>query len=307
MTHRPSLDALRGFLSLVVVIAHVCQVFVQPVSGPSVFLGWAARIAVLCFFGLSGYVIAMSLHANRRRGFQIGAYAMARVRRIVPPLLAVILLTAVAQIVLMMLGADYMPIAKAARAAFGSNPSEQLLALVSLTLAGDLTGMGLNGPLWSLAYEIQLYVIAGLCALIAWAKPYIKALAAALLLLYVFHISVWVAFDLQALCFVCFALGAAATALGTSTLTALDGWLRGSFIASAGQYSYTLYIGHFPLLLFLSFLAHHFAPASLSAQWAPLTAVAAMAVTWLTLASLGRLVERPDLFRRTSLAPVPAQ
>jgi peptidoglycan/LPS O-acetylase OafA/YrhL len=84
--------------------------------------------------------------------------------------------------------------------------------------------------------------------------------------------------------------------------------MRGSFLTGVGQYSYTLYIGHFPLLLAMWFVAFHTAPVLLTAQWAPFTALAAMAVTWLAMAALGRWVERPDLFRRrAALAPLTAQ
>lgn len=353
MSKLHSLDAMRGILSLIVVAAHSWGIVNQPVSNsPAIHAAFslAARVAVLCFFCLSGYVITMSLHSNRRRGFDLRAYAFARVRRIVPPLLAVIALTFAAEVTLVVIDADYMPLPTSVVSTYLTAPAGQIFALVTLGTTGELNGY-INWPLWSLTFELRLYVVAGLVAALLWSPR--KLLSLACLLAYIVAIDLPVLdspindwrplFNRQALCFVAFGLGSAAYLLrGASTravllvmaaalpiawaltvpnilanidtprmnaaqgllsvalagLVLLVGRMRGSLMAGAGQYSYTLYIGHFPLLLFLSFVAYQVAPASLSPKWAPLTAACAMAVTWLVLAALGRLVERPALFRR---------
>ena len=158
------LNALRGLLALVVLLGHSFDVFVKP-TGSMPFLAEAAinatHSAVRCFFVLSGYVIAMSLDENRRRGFSITDYALSRAVRIVPPLLVTILLVWVTADALRLAG--LATIQSGERAEFVTHPAEQLLALFTLAQWGDLTG-GLNGPLWTLAEEIKLYTFAGLVA-----------------------------------------------------------------------------------------------------------------------------------------------
>lgn len=167
--HANGLDCLRGLLSLIVVVAHAWQIFIRPldngtVSTASVLLGFAARAAVLCFFCLSGYVIAMSIGTNaaRNSGFRVGEFGASRFFRIAPPLLVVIFGTLVLEVALMMTGYQWASAMFAARNVYLTDAAGQIIALLTLCLAGDLTGAWLNGPLWSLAYEVQLYVIAGL-------------------------------------------------------------------------------------------------------------------------------------------------
>src|SRR5438132_224703 len=156
---------------MVVVAAHAWQIFVRPLDNGAVtwgtyVFGLGARVAVLAFFCLSGFVITLSIAENTRRhpAFDPLAYLSARAFRIAPPLLVVIALTFVTQVVLIMAGYNFVPARYAARAVFITDPIEQLTALGSLCLSGELTGRWLNGPLWSLTYEIRLYVIAGLLA-----------------------------------------------------------------------------------------------------------------------------------------------
>lgn len=166
----PSLDSLRGLLSLTVVLAHGWQVFVNPVEPDGTVAGYVAglfaRIAVLFFFCLSGYVIAQSIHANRTRHgrFDFSDYFWARFFRIVPPLVLVIALTYCIEILLILLMANTVESERAARRVFSTDVLSQLIALASIGLQGNLPGNWLNGPLWTLRYEIQLYALSGLAA-----------------------------------------------------------------------------------------------------------------------------------------------
>ena len=61
-------DAVRGFSAIIVLIAHLNQVFNIPIFGLNgfchLFFGILARYAVICFFILSGFLITMSILKN---------------------------------------------------------------------------------------------------------------------------------------------------------------------------------------------------------------------------------------------------
>jgi len=360
-----SLDSLRGALSVVVVCAHSWQIFVHPLDRGALTLGsyvfgLGARGAVLAFYCLSGYVITLSIAANTRRfgTFKPTEYFLARLFRIAPPLLAIIALTFVAEVVLWLTDLYFVRAPGAAREFFITDPLGQLWALATLCLSGELTGRWLNGPLWSLTYEIRLYVIAGLVASVALGRKWPwRALAAALLVLYLSSLR-WPdanrsALDLQTLSFAAFGVGAlahrwratsnttlaavaaaagalvAATGYASrsdhilSTLDTSQGWLVFQLMVSvlfgvmvilvgrsapwrvlraAGDYSYTLYIAHFPLFLVTYFVLHHLAPSALRSGWAVVTALAAIAGALWLLSSFGRYIERPSLQRHLTMA-----
>jgi peptidoglycan/LPS O-acetylase OafA/YrhL len=164
------LDALRGALAIIVCIAHGYQVFLAPLDPErsAIFagLGIGARLAVLWFFCLSGYVIALSVDKNLARNgyFCWREYASSRLWRILPPLLFVITLGAILALTARFAGIEALPVGvEGARASYGVNFKTQLLSLVTVGAKGDLSG-GLNGPLWSLQFELQFYFFVGLAA-----------------------------------------------------------------------------------------------------------------------------------------------
>lgn len=173
-----------------------------------------ARLAVVLFFLLSGYVIAQSIDANRRRHsgrFDPTDFALARVFRIVPPMLLTIAVTVLFHAVMLFTGTVFVAWQSAERMVFHTDAAEQLLSLATLTMAGNLSGADFNGPIWSLVVEIRLYIVAGLLAL-APRRPWVLLLVAA----YAWAIfrpegtsEPWV----QAGMFACFAIGAAAYSL----------------------------------------------------------------------------------------------
>jgi peptidoglycan/LPS O-acetylase OafA/YrhL len=69
------------------------------------------------------------------------------------------------------------------------------------------------------------------------------------------------------------------------------------FFKHAGDYSYTLYIGHFPLLLAIYFVLATWLPWSLAHNNSLATAVLATTATWTVLSKLGRWMERPKSHR----------
>jgi peptidoglycan/LPS O-acetylase OafA/YrhL len=211
------LDDLRGLFALIVCASHALVLFTsspKSVSAADAVAGISARLAVLGFFCLSGFVISRStLLQTRRDGrFDWTAYLLARFFRIVPPLLFVIAFTLVASLALHAMRMDVLPAAAGnAHPVYTVRVGEQLKCLVTLCARGELTGHFI-GPLWSLTYEIQLYAIAGLllCALDPRrTAPWRIALALAAVLFsaaaYRRDDAGW--FTLQIVCFLAFGAG----------------------------------------------------------------------------------------------------
>jgi peptidoglycan/LPS O-acetylase OafA/YrhL len=337
--HSRSLDSLRGMLALFVVAAHSWQIFSYPYVGETwanLLFGFPARAAVLWFFCLSGYVIANSIHGNISSNgtFDPKEYAMSRILRIVPPFLGVVALTSLFSVILTYVDGRNVSMMSAARPSFIADPLGQITALLTLTLVGDLTGKLVNGPVWSLVYEIRLYVIAGLVALVwQWARPR-RTVVLGILIAYIVFLGI-PGFRLWFLTYLAFGFGVVAyvfrrisrrnlivslivliplvSLLGYRasffSMAALDSampWLffqcatsmvfallliavsRTSLRFQVSNYSYTLYILHFPLFLFIFFLMHRYWPGGL-ARWANELAVVAVPFAVFISACFGRL------------------
>lgn len=179
----PGLDALRGLLALIVFVVHSVIILVPDLPVEDALRG-CATAAVLGFFALSGYVIARSLDSNRQHGFSLQAFTIARIARIVPPLVTTILVVEFLTLFLRATGYASAP-RLPERQVFDNDMGAQLVSIATLTLRGDFLGGGLNGPLWTLAREIQLYTVAGLAAAVLFARiPAVRWLSAAALVAY---------------------------------------------------------------------------------------------------------------------------
>lgn len=339
-----SLDSLRGALSLTVVIAHTWATFAVPsgIGGIDV-LSWAARVAVLCFFVLSGFVISLSISSNIKRHtvFDPLEFALARIFRIIPPLLAIIVLTAALEEMLRMAGMTTAESELSVRHEFASSTRSQIIALLTLCIRGDLAGGNLNGPLWSLAFEIQFYVVAGLISAMCFARQWFtrgKALLALIVFVYL-SIDKLPKLDLQTLSYLSFVVGVMAfhlkklskqacvvtmivlASVGTSLVIAeghrvdielssklifaqlcvsgLAGVLVISlyrnasitFLEGMARYSYTMYIGHFPILLAIYLLTERYLKTSSVTPYI-MVAVSTFIVVWVSR-TIGLLTERP--------------
>jgi peptidoglycan/LPS O-acetylase OafA/YrhL len=153
-----SLDAVRGISALVVFFGHAGDLWLRGARGSEWLaeaLQQSARYAVIVFFCLSGFAVAMSLHDNMQRGFSISRYAMARVTRVVPPLVVVLALVWLISAATNIYGNElgFRP--------FGARQQYEMWLIPALGALGMIP-IGINSPLWSLQYEIQLYAIAGL-------------------------------------------------------------------------------------------------------------------------------------------------
>lgn len=358
MKHSYHLDSLRGFLSLVVVMQHSAAAFIYSQDGTesiiNTYLGLAAHFAVLMFFTLSGYVITISITENTKRNNRFVAfeYITSRALRIVPPLLGVIILSGFMMLALQYFGADKVSgdFKYHIRSLFAPDIHGQLKSIATLTISGSLDGgvNNVNGALWSLVYEIQFYVIAGLLAASIFAKRALtKILCVIAMLAYIFAIDLSTTLSISTIAFICFAFGSAsyqlkdfiaktpflligALILTIFTIGHLTEWagsivkLRqnldrsgewmsykiplGLFFALSLNYvgvygrglrwfnfisssSYSLYITHFPIIVFSWFMLSNHARSALNYKY--LLSISAVVLCVLFAKLFGSMLEKP--------------
>ncbi len=160
------LDAFRGLSALLVLASHLAQLFWLPfVAADSVLvplLATLARHAVLLFFLLSGFFIALSIRRNTLANGRFDAleFGLARVARLYPPLVGALLLTAACVAAQELPGGQ--PVAAGAPA--WTLKADAIEYGGALLFAGGLEGA--NPVLWSLNFEARLYLLA---AMVAWA------------------------------------------------------------------------------------------------------------------------------------------
>lgn len=294
-------DYLRAISAVVVFISHLFQIFWMPVVGSdhplSHLMHHASVVAVLTFFVLSGYVIAMSL--NRNLGINNGKfheteYFVSRIIRIYPPFIFSILLVVLIYIIVnvLKLPGTTSPLSTAmdvyqAREYFTLNFREILTAFA---LLNGLEQM--NGPLWSLYIEVRMYIFAGLLVLIINSgRGSFKQISSTLLFLVLarsfiqnpvtIHYASWwlvgsaffIGYESSRPRVKLISAISIAILFGTiifstqekvsdTTLAFLfiftvfvvamnTRWLLGSFMKKIANYSYSLYIIHFPITLFV--------------------------------------------------------
>lgn len=176
-------DALRGLAALSVVLYHSLLVFPGPhdvladrgvpfaVSGdvgallltvtpPSLL--WAGREAVLLFFVLSGFVLALAFDGPRGSWPGWAAFAAKRVLRLLPPCAVVALILAV---LVPAIGPVERPELSPWVTAHWKEPvTARLVAEHALLLGG---GYPLNSPMWTLHYELRISLLFPLMMLLA--------------------------------------------------------------------------------------------------------------------------------------------
>jgi peptidoglycan/LPS O-acetylase OafA/YrhL len=330
MKHSYHLDSLRGFLSLVVVMQHTAATFVYSLDGTesilNTYLGLAAHYAVLFFFVLSGYVITISITENIKRNdkFNPYEYSVARIIRILPPLIGAILFSIALSYALKFVNADQTAgdFKYFIRQVYAPDIYAQLKSILSLTISGNLVGgvNNVNGALWSLVYEIQFYVFAGLISMLTITKKLVlKCACIFLIIIYYYQLNIKFTLNIQIVAYLCFTAGSISYLVRDRilkikiapylTLLALifaigiqtqgnniihqlrshvdqNGWwmlykvFMGLFFSciliytykfgyifslfnKISSFSYSLYITHFPLLVFLWFLISSVAPDTL--------------------------------------------
>lgn len=196
-----ALDALRGGLAIYVLAHHSRWLLWEGMSAwrETAHSSWASALAtlgavfrggheaVMIFFALSGFFIhlrtAAALATGAADSLSIPTFFRRRARRLVPPYLLALVLTAGLDLI----GMTFWPILYAGKTGdplidpVMSRSGYSLLSLLpALWLLPASWGynFGTNGPLWSLAYEIVYYVLYP-----AWRSLRLKSLSAAYLLI----------------------------------------------------------------------------------------------------------------------------
>jgi peptidoglycan/LPS O-acetylase OafA/YrhL len=150
-----SFDDVRLLAALVVLVAH--SPLAYGVGGSGIFIGpfFAGSLAVHIFFAISGYLIAQSW-ANDP---DMARFLARRALRLLPAL-AVVVLSA-----MFLIGPVFTTLTVAGY--FESTQTWRYLANIALVLTPRLPGvfeqqpepqLGVNPPLWSLAYEATMYL-----------------------------------------------------------------------------------------------------------------------------------------------------
>lgn len=150
-------DAARGVLAFIVFISHFVHFFVGDVHA----LGIAGGLAVLLFFAISGFVISSSLsrHTAPSGAVDLVGFAKRRFFRIVPPLITTLFIIKTIEFTLVFGGVVDNGREAAGIYGYHLNLLKSAASLLTLGAINDLGG-GLDGPLWSLAYELRCYLTA---------------------------------------------------------------------------------------------------------------------------------------------------
>jgi peptidoglycan/LPS O-acetylase OafA/YrhL len=161
-------DVLRGMSACAVFVVHIDHVLFtrlwEESSRVVTLCGLIARLAVLIFFLLSGYLITQSIRLNidRNGRFDLTEYLVARVARIYPPFIGAILVCVAVWGIIAWFDlpghvAYGLPtdIHRLQEGAFDFQWSEIPTGL--LMIQGLLN---VDGPLWTLYTEFQMYIAA---------------------------------------------------------------------------------------------------------------------------------------------------
>lgn len=154
-------DSLRGASALTVVLAHAAFYWLDafsPFIAP--YFLRLATLAVMAFFVVSGFMITSSIlrrldQASFQR-FDVLSFGIDRLRRLLPPLAAALLIMLVCYGLLIRFNqgySDYWSV----RQALGA-----LLFIQDMRVGIPVALV--NGPLWSLSHEFWFYVVAALLA-----------------------------------------------------------------------------------------------------------------------------------------------
>jgi peptidoglycan/LPS O-acetylase OafA/YrhL len=249
------LDTLRLILALVVAVGHLVGIFARPFGVVSEStndaLSLASEVAVGIFFLTSGLVIGRSLISKSPCGDRLFlVYIERRLSRIYPPLLFSVALTASMALLLRSVNLDhYVGSAQTVvRDSFSylENIGDIEKALLTFGFRGGLTGSS-NGPLWSLALEMQAYVVVGLLAQALYSrKTWIKTACFIGVAIAIRARGTDMPNELSLICFGLFALGVLLNLLKPTFPRILP--------VIPVDFSYSLYILHFPIMLFIFFL-----------------------------------------------------
>lgn len=176
MVRYESLDAIRGFAALSVVIAHTTSAGL--IDNPEVWewLEWsplrflfAGHQAVIMFFVLSGFALTVMIKSMPK--YSYAKYITARFIRLWPPYAASILLTIVVVSVLKASGLEWYN----GWSGIAPFDIEKPDIIGNLSMLGVFNPFSINPPIWSLIQEMRISIVFPLI-LVAVTKYNFKAL-----------------------------------------------------------------------------------------------------------------------------------
>lgn len=172
--YEENLNYFRGFFATLVVFTYTYQILLLPLfySETSVVLGiiqFIAAYSVVGFILISGYSIASSLHLNylkNNKKIDIGEFARKRINRIMPPPLLSILVVILVVFCIQYFSLNgsetyWLPESKYV-ARDQARYDRELIFYNFLFLNGfipSINNITMNGPLWSLNFEVYFYVL----------------------------------------------------------------------------------------------------------------------------------------------------
>jgi peptidoglycan/LPS O-acetylase OafA/YrhL len=329
-TSRPfAFDLLRLGAAIAVLLSHSYAVVGR--HEPGLGTQSVGNIAVLVFFGISGFLIAQSWQSEPR----LALFVLKRALRILPALIVVLLISAlvIGPLVTDVRLTDYVTNPAVAKYVVANTVMHTTYGLPGVFDANPMTGV-VNGSLWTLKHEVLCYAMIAALGLSGLLRR--RAVATAILLLMVAVFALLGArgpafFDQSTLerTFAVAALlavwqdrvpwrwpvavaGLLAWGVATSSDATAGGWLAVvaipyAVITLAGEIrpaaerwlggndvSYGVYLWAFPVQQLLVLLFAGIAPLVLSALALPLTVAVALA-SWV-------LVERPALGLKSRMA-----
>ncbi len=167
-TYYAHVEGLRGVAALYVFLYHLWQTAVsQPgailvgLRGVTGFLQYG-HFAVVAFIVISGYCLGLPVAAHPERTFVPRAFALRRARRLMPAYVAALALSIVLVYITAALRGHHIP---AWHVALG--------VIAHLALVHNLIPVFseyLNGPMWSIALECQIYVVFALLLVPVWRR-----------------------------------------------------------------------------------------------------------------------------------------
>ena len=168
-TYFPHVEGLRGVAALYVFLYHIWQSGVSHAGATlGVLLPWTlpwlqfGHYAVSVFIVISGYCLGLPVALRRDGRFDVAKFARRRVRRLGPAYVAALVLSLIPFFAIIALRGQHVPLSHVAIALAAH------LALVH-NLVPALAEY-LNGPMWSIALEVQIYVVFALLLVPVWRR-----------------------------------------------------------------------------------------------------------------------------------------
>jgi peptidoglycan/LPS O-acetylase OafA/YrhL len=194
-TYYPHVEGLRGVAALYVFLFHIWQIAVQHAT-TGTLLAWLAftpfmqygHFAVTAFIVISGYCLGLPVALRDDLAFSPRRFFQRRARRLMPAYVPVVLLSAIPFAAVALVDGRHVNL-----------PHIALAIVLHLGLVHNLsfaTTEYLNGPLWSIALEAQIYVVFALLLVPVWrrfglAAQFALALVLGLLPHFVLHSFDW--------------------------------------------------------------------------------------------------------------------